>query len=130
MTLLLRLVGNAIALYVAAKLIDGIRFAESGQVDAGSLLAVALIFGVVNAVIKPIVKVATCPAYVLTLGLFTFVVNALMLLLTGWLAARFNITFRVDDFWPAFWGAIVISFVSFLLSMFISAESDDKSRGH
>ncbi len=126
MTLLLRLVGNAIALYAASILIDGIQFGAGGEVDFGSLLAVTLIFGVVNAIIKPFVKVATCPAYLVTLGLFTFVVNALMLLLTGWLAGLFNVDFRVDGFGAAFWGAIVISFVSFLLSLFISAEKDDK----
>ena len=94
--------------------------------DFGSLLAVTLIFGVVNAIIKPIVKVVTCPAFLVTLGLFTFVINALMLLLTGWLAGLFNVDFRVDGFGAAFLGAIVISFVSFLLSLFISAEKDDK----
>lgn len=125
MTLLLRLLGNAIALYVASTLVDGIQFAGNGRVDVGGLLAVALIFGVVNAVIKPLVKVATCPAYAVTLGLFTLVVNALMLLLTGWLAGLLNLSFQVDGFWPAFWGAIIITFVSFLLSLFISAESDD-----
>ena len=83
MTLLLRLVGNAIALYVASTLIDGIQFGAGGEVDFGSLLAVTLIFGVINAIIKPLVKVVTCPAFLVTLGLFTFVVNALMLLLTG-----------------------------------------------
>ena len=126
MKLLLRLVGNAIALYVASTLIDGIEFGAGGEVDFGSLLAVTLIFGVVNAVIKPFVKVATCPAYLVTLGLFTFVVNALMLILTGLLAGIFNVDFRVGGFVPAFWGAIVISLVSFLLSLFISAKSDDK----
>lgn len=126
MTLLLRLVGNAVALYVASTLIDGIQFGANGEVDFGSLLAVTLIFGVINAVIKPFVKVATCPAFLVTLGLFTFVVNALMLLLTGWLAGLLNVDFRVDGFGPAFWGAIVISLVSYLLSLFISSESDDK----
>ena len=126
MKLLLRLVGNAIALYVASTLIDGIQVGAGDGVDFGSLLAVSLIFGVINAIIKPFVKVATCPAYLVTLGLFTFVVNALMLLLTGWLASRLNIDFQVDGFGPAFWGAIVISLVSFLLSLFMSAEKDDK----
>ena len=126
MTLLLRLVGNAIALYVASTLIDGIQFGAGGEVDFGSLLAVTLIFGVINAIIKPVVKVVTCPAYLVTLGLFTFVVNALMLRLTSWLADLLNVDFRVDGFGAAFWGAIIISFVSFLLSLFISAESDDK----
>ena len=126
MTLLLRLVGNAIALYVASTLIDGIQFGAGGEVDFSSLLAVTLIFGIVNAIIKPIVKVVTCPAFLVTLGLFTFVVNALMLLLTGWLAGFLNVDFQVDGFGAAFLGAIVISFVSFLLSLFISAEKDDK----
>ena len=126
MKLLLRLVGNAIALYVASTMIDGIEFGAGGEVDLGSLLAVTLIFGVVNAVIKPFVKVATCPAFLVTLGLFTFVINALMLLLTGLLAGVLNVDFQVDGFGPAFRGAIVISLVSFLLSLFISAKSDDK----
>ena len=126
MKLLLRLVGNAIALYVASTMIDGIEFGAGGEVDLGSLLAVTLIFGVINAVIKPFVKVATCPAYLVTLGLFTFVINALMLLLTSLLAGMLNFDFRVGGFVPAFWGAIVISLVSFLLSLFISAKSDDK----
>ncbi len=126
MKLLLRLVGNAIALYVASTMIDGIEFGAGGEVDLGSLLAVTLIFGVVNAVIKPFVKVATCPAYLVTLGLFTFVINALMLLLTSLLAGMLNVDFHVGGFVPAFWGAIVISLVSFLLSLFISAKSDDK----
>jgi putative membrane protein len=126
MKLLLRLVGNAIALYVASTMIDGIEFGAGGEVDLGSLLAVTLIFGVVNAVIKPFVKVATCPAYLVTLGLFTFVVNALMLLLTGLLAGVLNVDFRVDGFGAAFSGALVISIVSFFLSLFISAKSDDK----
>ncbi|MDE0077505.1 MAG: phage holin family protein [Caldilineaceae bacterium] len=126
MKLLLRLVGNAVALYVASTLIDGIQFGAGGEVDFGSLLMVALIFGVVNAIIKPFVKVVTCPAFLVTLGLFTFVVNALMLLLTGWLAVLLNVDFQVEGFGPAFLGAIVISFVSFLLSLFISSEKDDK----
>ena len=126
MKLLLRLVGNAVALYAASTLIDGIQFGAGGEVELGSLLMVALIFGVVNAIIKPIVKVVTCPAFLVTLGLFTFVVNSLMLLLTGWLAGLLNVDFQVDGFGPAFLGAIVISFVSFLLSLFISSEKDDK----
>ena len=124
--LLLRLLGNAIALYAATALIDGIRFGAGGEVDFGGLLAVTLIFGVVNAIIKPIVKLATCPVYLVTLGLFTLVVNALMLLLTGLLAGLFNVDFQIDGFGAAFRGAIVISLVSFFLSLFISAESDDK----
>ena len=126
MKLLLRLVGNAIALYVASTLIDGIQFGAGAGVDFGSLLAVTLIFGVINAIIKPFVKVLTCPAYLVTLGLFTLLSTPLMLLLTSQLARQLNIDFQVDGFGSAFWGAIVISLVSFLLSLFISAEQDDK----
>jgi putative membrane protein len=77
---------------------------------------VALIFGVINAVIRPIVILLSLPLEILTLGLFTFVINALMLLLTSGIAHRLHLGFRVDGFWPAFVGALVISVVSFLLS--------------
>lgn len=119
MRFLIRTLINAVALWVTANVVPGIHFAEGGRVDVVSLLLVALIFGLVNAVIKPIVKLATCPFYVLTLGLFTFVVNALMLMLTAWLAGP---RFDVDGFIPALIGSIVISIVSFLLSLFISDE--------
>lgn len=125
--LLLRLLGNAIALYAATTLIDGIQFGAGGEGDFGGLVAVTLIFGAVNAIIKPIVRLATCPVYLVTLGLFTFVVNALMLLLTGWLAALFNVDFQIDGFGPAFRGAIVVSLVSFFLSLIISAKNNDRN---
>jgi putative membrane protein len=124
--LLLRLLINAVAIYVTVLLVPGIRFGGEG-VDVGALLIVALIFGIVNAVIKPIVALFTCPFYVLTLGLFTFVVNALMLLLTSWIASTVGVgQFQVDGFWPALFGGIIIAIVSTLLSIFVS--EDDKSR--
>ncbi|HEX9925470.1 MAG TPA: phage holin family protein [Anaerolineae bacterium] len=111
---LIRLVINAVALGVAALLLPGIRF--GGEGDVGSLiniLIVALIFGLVNAVIKPVLALLTCPFYIVTLGLFTFVVNALMLMLTAWLVGP---RFVVDGFWTALFGSIIISLVSTVIS--------------
>lgn len=126
MRLLMRLVINAVALWVASIFVSGIRFpGEGGGVDVGTLLIVALIFGVINALIKPVVKLVTCPAYILTLGLFTFIVNAGMLLLTSYIAGP---RFAVDGFWPALWGGIIISIVSTLLSVFVSDDDDKKRR--
>jgi putative membrane protein len=117
--LLIRLIINAAALWVAVQLVPGIHLGEGPNVAVASLLLVALIFGLINALIKPIVKLVTCPAYILTLGLFTFVVNALMLQLTALLSDG---TLTVDRFWDALFGGIVISIVSTLLSVFVSDE--------
>lgn len=109
---------NAIALAVAAQLFDGIRFTgpSSGQPEVEEkivpLLAVAVILGVVTAVVKPVVTFLSIPAIILTLGLFLLVVNAAMLLLTGWIAEQLDIGFRVDGFWTAVGGAIVITVVT------------------
>ncbi len=119
--LVVRLFINAVALYVTANIVPGIRFGEGGGVNLGTLLIIALIFGLVNAVIKPIVKLATCPAYILTLGLFTFVVNGLMLEITDWLAGK---DFEVQGFGAAILGGVIISIVSTLLSIFV-ADNDD-----
>ncbi|GIV76752.1 phage holin family protein [Litorilinea aerophila] len=113
--LVLRLVINAAALWVAARLVSGIAV----ESDAVSLLIVALIFGLVNALIKPIVALFTCPFYLLTLGLFTFVVNALMLMLTSYLSGG---RFVVQGFVPALLGGIVISVVSTVLSIVLVDE--------
>jgi len=129
MRLLMRLVINAAALWVAAVLVSGISFAgEGGGTDVGTLLIVALIFGLINALIKPIVKLVTCPAYILTLGLFTFIVNAGMLMMTAWIADGLGYSFQVDSFWPALWGGIIISIVSTLLSVFVSDDDGKKRR--
>jgi putative membrane protein len=117
--LLIRLVINAVALYVSANLISGIHFAEGDTASLGSLLVIAVIFGVVNALIKPIVKAATCPAYILTLGLFTFIVNGFMLEITDWLAGN---RFQVDSFSAAILGGLIISIVSTVLSIFVVEE--------
>ena len=123
--LLIRLLINAVAIYVTVLLVPGIGFTGDGGIDAGALLLVAVIFGIVNAVIKPIVAFFTCPAYILTLGLFTFIVNALMLMLTGQIAGMVGVGgFQVDGFLWALIGGIVISIVSTLLSIFVSEDED------
>lgn len=116
-TFLIRLVVNAIALAVAAYFITGIAYGT--WVD---LLIVAFLFGVVNALVKPVLKLLTCPLVALTLGLFIFVINALMLWLTAALADLVGVRFTVAGFWPAFWGALIVSVVSFVLNRVIEEE--------
>lgn len=123
MRVVLHIVVTAIALAVATWLISGIDVATGDKVKAaGTLLAVAAIFGLVNALIKPVIKVIGCAFYVLTLGLFALVVNGLLLMLTSWFADKLDLPFHVDGFWPAFWGAIVVGVVSWLLQLGISED--------
>ena len=118
MRLIVRLLAGAVALAVAAGLIDGISVGP-GTTDerALTLLAVAVIFGLVNAIVRPIVRLISLPLFILTLGLFTFVVNALMLLLTAWIGDQFDLAFQVDGFWSALLGALIITIVSFLINI-------------
>ena len=109
--LAIRVLINAVALWAAASIIDGIDLSSRFV----SVLAVAIVFGLVNAFLKPIAKLLAFPFVVVTLGLFTVVVNAAMLLVTDWLSAGLE----VDGFGSALLGAIVISIVSWLLSIFI-----------
>ncbi|GAA1399753.1 phage holin family protein [Pseudonocardia kongjuensis] len=115
----------AASLWVATVLVSGIDLA-TGTTGAriGTLLGVALLFGVVNAVVKPIVATIGCPLYILTLGLFGLVVNALMFMLTGWLSGVLNLPFVVDGFWAAFWGAIIVAIVSFFLNLVVPDRFD------
>ncbi|NNC78660.1 MAG: phage holin family protein [Acidimicrobiales bacterium] len=109
--LALRLGVNAVALWVASRLIDGVDLSEEWQ----SVLFVALIFGLINAVIKPIAKLLTFPITMVTLGLFTLIVNAAML----WLTSAITSSLDVDGFVPAVLGALVVSLVSWVLSVFV-----------
>jgi putative membrane protein len=108
---LIRVLVNAAALWVAAEIIDGITMEEG----FGNILLVALIFGLVNALIKPIAKLISLPIRMITFGLFTLVINALLLMLTDWISGGLE----VDGFWSAFLGAIVISLVSWALSLLL-----------
>ena len=115
MRFLLRLLINAAALWVAVKIVPGITYAGAWL----PFLGVALIFGLVNAFIRPIVKLFTLPIIFLTLGLFALVVNGLMLWLTSWLSTSFGLQFHVEGCWSAILGALVVSIVSTLLSMLL-----------
>ncbi|MEU4653546.1 phage holin family protein [Streptomyces sp. NPDC023723] len=111
-------IANAAALAVAVWLIDKITLTGGGTgKKAGTLILVALVFGLVNLLVKPIVQVLTFPLFILTLGLFTLVVNALMLLLTSWLADKLDLSFHVEGFWTAVLGGLIISIVSWALNM-------------
>ncbi|WAZ22817.1 phage holin family protein [Streptomyces cinnabarinus] len=111
-------IANAGALAVAVWLLDKITLTgDSTGKKVGTLLLVALIFGLVNVLVKPIVSLLSLPLLILTLGLFTLVVNALMLLLTSWLADKFDLSFHVDGFWTAVLGALIISIVSWALNV-------------
>jgi putative membrane protein len=122
MSILVRLLINAAALWIATQVVDGISFTG----DLPRLLGVALVFGVLNVVVRPILKLVTCPFYILTLGLFTFVVNAVMLLITSTASDALGLGFHVESFVPAFIGALVVSIVSFALSLFVGPSDDHK----
>jgi putative membrane protein len=115
MHILLRLLVNAAALWVATRLVPGISF----EGDWRALLLVALIFGVLNALVRPILFLLALPFLILTLGLFTFVLNALLLWLTSAISDALQLGFHVSGFWAAFFGALVVSVVSVLLSMLL-----------
>ena len=129
MRFVLRLLANAGALAVATWLLSGITLtAQSTERKVLTLLIVALIFGVVNAIVKPIFTLVTAVAVVLTLGLFLIVINALMLLLTSWLSDQFDLGWSVDGFWTAVLGSIIVSIVSFVINAFIPDPDDARRR--
>ena len=118
MRLIIRVLVTAASLFVAAALVPGIELTAGSTLSkVTTLVVVALIFGVVNAVLKPIVKTVGCVFYILTLGLIGLVVNALLLWLTSWVAGKLSEPFHITGFWPAFWGAIIIGVVGWLLNI-------------
>jgi putative membrane protein len=123
MLFLVRWLVNAAALWVATAIVPGVSY-SGGPLP---LLGVALVFGVVNAVIRPVAKILTFPIIILTLGIFALVINGLMLMLTSALSSALGLGFHVRGFWAAFWGALVVSLVSTILSLFIrdSRSEDD-----
>ncbi|MER6400184.1 MULTISPECIES: phage holin family protein [unclassified Kitasatospora] len=109
---------NAAAIWVAAWIVSGITLTgDDWQSKTLTVIAVALIFGVVNWLIKPVVKLFSLPLFILTLGLITFVINALMLWLTSWASDKLDLDFHVDGFWAALFGALIISLVSWGLNL-------------
>lgn len=120
---------NAVALYVAIGTgwIDGIT-PQSTQWWA--ILGLALVFSVINGLLRPLAKFLTCPIIFFTLGLFTLVINAGLFWLTGWVGQAFNIGFSVSGFWPAFWGGLVVGLVSMLLTILLRDELKDRRPHH
>ena len=115
MQIIWRLLINAAALWVATRLVSGIVF----DGDWRLLLVVALVFGVLNVAVRPILILLTLPLFIVTLGLFTFVLNAFMLWLTGRVSDALGLGFHVAGFGAAFLGALVVTVVSFMLSLFV-----------
>ncbi|MEU5870928.1 phage holin family protein [Glycomyces sp. NPDC047369] len=118
MRFLVRTLVTAAALALAAAVVDGIDVGGAGPVrNVLTLIGVALVFGLVNATIKPLVRKASGCIYWVTLGVAALVVNGLLFLLTSWLATRLGLPFSVDGFWPAFWGALLVAVVSWIIGL-------------
>lgn len=119
MEFLYRVLATAVAVWVSTLIVAGIELLQGTSTAArvGTLIGVALLFGIVNAVLKPIIKVAGCLLYLLTFGLIGFVVNGLLFMFVGWLATKADLPFQVSGFWAGFFGAIVVAVVSFVLTL-------------
>lgn len=127
MRLLLRWLVTAAALFITAMIVPGINVTDQNGWLA--VFVMAAVFGLVNAFIRPILTLLSCPLVLLTLGLFTLVINGLCLWLSAWIAQNwFGAGFTVDGFWPALFGGIVVGIVSFLLSMFLPDQNESSRR--
>lgn len=115
MRFVVRLLISAFALWVAVQIVSGVTY----RGEWSKLLLVALVFGLLNALVRPLLLLLSCPMLILTLGLFTLVVNALVLWLTSALAGSLGLGFHVAGFWAAFLGALVVSIVSVLVSVLL-----------
>lgn len=118
MKFLVRLLINAAALWVAIEIVPGVEY----RGEWIYLLLVALVFGILNALLGPLLKLLTCPLLVLTLGLFTLIINAFLLWLTSAVSRSFGLGFTVSGFWAAFLGALVVSVVSIVLSLLVKED--------
>jgi putative membrane protein len=112
-SLVIRWLINTLAIYVAIRLVPGVHYVGGPM----GLIVVALLFGLVNATLRPLLTFLTCPLVLITLGFFLFVINGLMLMFTAWLSTQLDIGFSVDGFGSAFFAGLLISIVSFILSL-------------
>lgn len=103
---------NALAIVIAVKVVDGISF----QGEWWYMIVIGSLFGLVNGLIKPIIKLFTYPIIIITLGIFTLIINAAMLGLTALISRPLKLGFEIAGFWPAFWGALIVSIISTVLS--------------
>jgi putative membrane protein len=131
MGILIRLAVSALTLWLSTLVFDGITVGgDSVSAKVLTLVLVAIMFGIANAVIRPIIKAIGCWAYVLTLGLVALVVNGALLMLTSFVAGQLDLPFHVDKFWPtAVLGALFIGVVSWLINFLIPDGGDKKSKG-
>jgi putative membrane protein len=128
MRCLITLLANAAALAVATWLLNGITLrAGTTERRVGVMLAVALIFGVVNTVVKPVFRLVSAPIILITFGVFLLVINALLLMLTSWVAGQFDLGWHVTGFWTAVGGSLIVSVVSWLLNTLLD-ERDHRRR--
>jgi putative membrane protein len=111
----------AVAVWLAILVVPGINASPS---DYLTVAGIALILGLLNAVVRPILKLLSCPLIVLTLGLFVLVLNALMFWLAGYLGSAFGLGFTVDGFWPALLGSLVVSIVSAVLNLLVKDDRE------
>lgn len=116
--LALRVMINALSIMAAVKIVNGITFTG----EWWKMIVVGAIFGLINSLIKPLIQLFTLPLIVVTLGLFTLVINAMMLAITAGLSGPLNLGFHIEGFWPAFWGALIVSVVSMVLSCLTGAK--------
>ena len=117
MGIVIRLLVTAVAVWISTLLLHGITLdTTSTPKKIGTLLVVAVIFGIVNAVIRPVVKTVGCAFYVLTLGLIALVVNGALFLLTSWIAGKLSLPFHVNGFWTAVLGALIVGVVSWVIN--------------
>jgi putative membrane protein len=116
---------NGFAFYAAVQLVPGITEVTANPVN---YLVLALIFGLLNALVKPILTLLTCPFILVTLGLFTLVINTGLFYLTGWLGQQFDYGFYVSGFWAALLGAIVVSLIGMLGEAIFRDELKDRRK--
>jgi putative membrane protein len=121
---LLRLLFNAVGLSVAigTGLVAGIQTEATQATGVVFYLSLALVFTIVNGLVRPILKLLTCPLILLTLGLFTLVINGVVFWLAGWVGQLFDVGFSVEGFWPAFWGGLVVGVVNMVLTVLFRDE--------
>jgi putative membrane protein len=116
---------NGFALYAAISLVPGIVMQDTNPV---TYVWLALIFGILNALVKPILKLVTCPVILLTLGLFSLIINTILFYLTAWVGNQFNVGFIIENFWAAFFGALIVSIVSTFFNVILKDELKDRPR--
>ncbi len=124
--MLVRFLVSALSLGIATWLMPGITLSGTDvQSNVVTILVVAAIFGLVNTAVKPLFVFVTAPLWMLTLGLFLLVINACLLLLTSWVATQLNVPWHVDGMWSAFWGALLVSIVSFVLNSIVGKRAEE-----